>query len=131
MKCFICSEGHVWTIRDSDGHCNYPGTVEVVGDKVCVVERMDDNYLNGRVIKEEFILYPSLLALSQAIDAQNCQEWTQTLDKFVHQQFRRLIAFRMNWLNNHAQSPEEWPAVMREQDWLEQLELFQEEEDGE
>jgi hypothetical protein len=68
IRCFICSEGHIWSINNR-GECNYPSDVEVVDGIVRILGRYDDGCSGGRLIEEEYSLWPSLTSLALHLGA--------------------------------------------------------------
>ena len=66
IRCFIDSNGFVSSI-DEYGRSAYPAELEVVGDTVRVLGAKDD-LGPGRLVEDEYQLWPSLTALAAALE---------------------------------------------------------------
>lgn len=66
VRCFVCSEGHIWSVNSS-GESNYPLDIEIVGNTVRVLGPKESGG-EGRLIVDEYVLWPSLTALAAQIE---------------------------------------------------------------
>lgn len=66
IRCFVDVNGFVWSI-DEQGRSAHPADIEIVGDTVRVLGVKDD-LGPGRLIEDEYQLWPSLTALAAALE---------------------------------------------------------------
>lgn len=67
IRCFIDVNGQVWTINN-DGKSNHPSDILIEGDTVLILG-VEDDIGPGREVEDEYVVWPSLTALANAIEA--------------------------------------------------------------
>jgi len=120
--CFIDVDGYIWSVADS-GESNYPGDIEVKGDKVVVFEGSE---CNGRAVVKEYKLWNSLTSMAMEIEQKvpSSEDGSVTLEQAVAEAHQRAESFKKFWLTEHARKPEHFPLALPADNaglWFEQI----------
>ncbi len=111
---FVDVNGHIWSI-DHKGNSNFPGDIQINESDVWVLGAKDD-LGPGRLIEDEYTLWPSLTALAMTLEHNipECADGSVSLDQAVSKAHLNLESFKSNWLNEHRKDPIRWPLVLPE-----------------
>lgn len=124
LRCFVCANGHVWTI-DHNGETNFPAEIKIEGRNVLVLGAKDD-LGPGRAVEEEYQLWDSLTELAIAIEQspKPSDDGSISLDQAVASAHQQVESFRKWWTGCHAKLPDQYPMVLPEDNaglWDEQI----------
>lgn len=124
LRCFVCVNGHVWTIND-EGKTNFPADIHIEGNTVQILGARDD-LGPGRAIDEEYQLWNSLTDLAIAIEHSHhaSEDGSVSLAQAVGDAHKSTADFEKMWILQNKENPEQFPMVFPADNaglWAEQM----------
>jgi hypothetical protein len=117
-------DGNIWLVKES-GDCNYPADIEILGNTVRVLGPKDE-LGEGRLIEEEYELWPSLMSLAMAIEHSpgSSADGSISLAQAVASAHEQVCSFEKMWIKANSKSPSNYPMVLEANNagiWFEQI----------
>ncbi len=132
IRCFVDVDGQIWSIN-ANGESNYPADIEIIDDTNTVrilgayENDSESELLSGRLIEDEYTLWPSLTKLALQLEQQPSDfsdDQEMTLDFAVAETFQKVMAFKSEWISSNKDNPDNFPLALPNDNagtWFEQL----------
>jgi len=122
IRCFVDVDGHIWSI-DLNGKSKFPGDIEIKDSEVWVLGESDGQ---GRLIEEEYTLWPSLTDLAMALeqDIKPSENGDVSLEQAVSEAHLNVESFKKSWIKSHEDKPDCYPMFLAKDNaglWFEQI----------
>lgn len=124
IRCFVDVDGHIWSINEA-GESNFPADIAIDGDVVQVLGERDDQG-PGRLVEDEYVLWPSLTALAIALEQEPepSSDGSVSLQQAVAEAHQRAQSFEVWWVQANKDKPDHYPMSLPMDNaglWHEQL----------